>query len=64
MLEDGTRVYVGISGMLAEKAVIDKRRMVKIPHEVNDAVAAALQSTVIRCCGIQVQQLSNQVMWY
>lgn len=48
MLEDGTRVYgIGISGMLAEKAVIDKRRMVKIPHEVNDAVAAALPNAVI-----------------
>lgn len=48
ILEDGTRVYgIGISGMLAEKAVIDKKRMVKIPHEVDDATAAALPNAVM-----------------
>jgi len=32
LLPDGTRVYgMGISGMLAEKAVIDKNRIVQIP---------------------------------
>src|ERR1700742_1321769 len=32
LLEDGTRVYgMGISGMLAEKAIIAKDRIVKLP---------------------------------
>jgi NADPH:quinone reductase-like Zn-dependent oxidoreductase len=48
LLEDGTRVYgIGISGMLAEKAIIDKNRVVEIPAELDDAVAAALPNAVI-----------------
>lgn len=48
VLEDGKRVYsIGVSGMLAEKAVINKNRMVKIPDGVDDAVAAALPNAVI-----------------
>ena len=48
LLEDGTRVYgMGISGMLAEKALIDKDRIVKIPDGVDDATAAALPNAVI-----------------
>ena len=45
LLEDGTRVYtIGVSGMLAEKATIDKNRMVKIPAGLDDATAAARYS--------------------
>jgi len=48
LLEDGTRVYgMGISGMLAEKATIDKDRIVKIPAGLDDATAAALPNAVI-----------------
>ena len=48
LLEDGTRVYaMGVSGMLAEKATIDKDRIVKVPKELDDATAAALPNAVI-----------------
>lgn len=48
LLEDGTRVYgMGVSGMLAEKATIEKRRMVKLPEGLSDAIAAALANAVI-----------------
>ena len=48
LLEDGTRVYaIGVSGMLAEKATIDKNRMVKLPAGLDDATAAALPNAVI-----------------
>jgi NADPH:quinone reductase-like Zn-dependent oxidoreductase len=47
-LADGTRVYgMGVSGMLAEKATIDKDRIVKIPDGLDDATAAALPNAVI-----------------
>ena len=48
LLADGTRVYgMGVSGMLAEKATIDKDRLVKIPDGLDDATAAALPNAVI-----------------
>ncbi|MGQ7856950.1 quinone oxidoreductase family protein [Pedobacter sp. WC2501] len=48
LLEDGTRVYgMGVSGMLAEKATIEKRTMVKLPEGLSDATAAALANAVI-----------------
>jgi NADPH:quinone reductase-like Zn-dependent oxidoreductase len=48
LLQNGTRVYaMGISGMLAEKATIDKDRMVKLPAGLDDATAAALPNAVI-----------------
>lgn len=48
LLEDGTRVYgMAIDGMLSEKAIIHKDRIVKIPVEVDDATAAALPNAVI-----------------
>jgi NADPH:quinone reductase-like Zn-dependent oxidoreductase len=48
LLKDGTRVYaMGISGMAAEKATIDKDRIVKVPDELDDATAAALPNAVI-----------------
>jgi NADPH:quinone reductase-like Zn-dependent oxidoreductase len=48
LLEDGTRVYgMGVSGMLAEKAIIEKARIVKLPAGISDAAAAALANAVI-----------------
>jgi len=48
LLEDGTRVYaIGISGMVAEKAVIEGSRMVLLPGSLDDATAAALPNAVI-----------------
>ena len=48
LLEDGTRVYgMGVSGMLAEKAVIEKARIVKLPAGISDAAAASLANAVI-----------------
>jgi len=47
-LNDGTRVYAtGASGTMAEKAIIDKKRMVKIPDQLDDVTAAALPNAVI-----------------
>ncbi|MDB5150197.1 MAG: zinc-binding alcohol dehydrogenase family protein [Mucilaginibacter sp.] len=48
LLEGGIRVYgMGVSGMLAEKAIIDKNRIVKIPDGLDDTIAAALPNAVI-----------------
>jgi len=48
LLEDGSRVYtIGVSGMAAEKAVINKNRMVKVPDGLDDITAAALPNGVI-----------------
>jgi NADPH:quinone reductase-like Zn-dependent oxidoreductase len=45
---DGTRVYaLGSSGTLAERARIDRRRLVKLPAGLDDATAAALPNAVI-----------------
>lgn len=47
-LADGTRVFaIGTSGTLAERALIDRRRLVKLPAGLDDAVAAALPNAVI-----------------
>jgi len=47
-LADGTRVYaVGISGTMAEKAVVSKGMVVKLPPDIDDAVAAALPNAVM-----------------
>lgn len=47
LLPDGTRVYaLGITGMLAEKAVVAKSRMIKVPDSLDDATAAALPNAV------------------
>jgi NADPH:quinone reductase-like Zn-dependent oxidoreductase len=47
-LADGTRVYgLGIGGTIAEKALIDKRRMIKIPAGVDDVTAAALPNAIM-----------------
>ena len=47
ILADGTRVFaLGVSGMVAEKAIIEKDRMVVLPEGIDDAVAAALPNAV------------------
>lgn len=46
-LEDGTRVYaLGVTGMIAEKAIVDKNKMVKVPEGLDDCTAAALPNAV------------------
>jgi NADPH:quinone reductase-like Zn-dependent oxidoreductase len=48
LLPDGRRLYaLGVSGMLAEYATIDKDRMVPVPNALDDATAAALPNAVI-----------------
>ncbi|MBE7170602.1 MAG: zinc-binding alcohol dehydrogenase family protein [Williamsia sp.] len=48
VLEDGTRIYaIGVGGMIAERAVIEKDRMVPLPTGIDDATAAALPNAVI-----------------
>jgi NADPH:quinone reductase-like Zn-dependent oxidoreductase len=48
ILGDGTRVYaIGVNGMLAEKAKIEKDRIVRLPSNLGDAIAAALPNAVI-----------------
>jgi NADPH:quinone reductase-like Zn-dependent oxidoreductase len=46
-LEDGTRVYArGISGTIAEKALVDKTRIVRLPDGISDAIAASMPNAV------------------
>ena len=48
VLEDGTRVYaMGITGMIAEKAIVDKFKMTKLPSNLDDAIASALPNAVM-----------------
>jgi NADPH:quinone reductase-like Zn-dependent oxidoreductase len=48
LLADGIRVYgMGVSGMLAEKAVIEKDRIVPLPAGITDAAAASLANAII-----------------
>lgn len=47
LLENGTRVYArGISGTIAEKALVEKNRMVVLLEEIDDATAAAMPNAV------------------
>jgi len=47
LLPDGTRVYaLGITGMLAEKALVDRRKIINVPAGLDDATAAALPNAV------------------
>ncbi|MDY0988094.1 zinc-binding alcohol dehydrogenase family protein [Flavobacterium sp. CFBP9031] len=47
VLENGTRVYArGISGTIAEKALVEQNRMVVLPDEIDDATAAAMPNAV------------------
>lgn len=48
LLEDGRRVYAnGISGMIGEKAIINRRKMTLIPAELDYSLAAALPNAVL-----------------
>ncbi len=48
LLADGTRVYaIGVSGMIAEKAVVEKDKIVKLPANIDNAIAAALPNAVM-----------------
>lgn len=48
LLDNGMRVYgVGTTGMLAQKALINKNMLVEIPENLDDATAAALPNGVI-----------------
>lgn len=47
LLENGTRVYArGISGTIAEKALVEKSRMVVLPDGIDDETAAAMPNAV------------------
>lgn len=46
VLQNGTRVFALGSGMMAEKAVIRKDRIIKLPDGIDDATAAALPNAV------------------
>lgn len=48
ILPDGKRVYaIGASGMLAEKATVEKNMIVPVPDTLDDVTAAALPNAVI-----------------
>lgn len=45
---DGKRIYaMGITGMIAEKALVDKHRIVPVPDGIDDATAAALPNAIL-----------------
>ena len=47
-LDNGTRVYaMGISGMIAEKALIQQNGYIVLPDKIDDATAAALPNALI-----------------
>lgn len=47
LLADGTRVFaLGITGMIAEKAIIEKDKMIKLPDGIDSVTAAALPNAV------------------
>jgi NADPH:quinone reductase-like Zn-dependent oxidoreductase len=47
LLDDGTRVYArGISGTMAEKAIIDKNLLVPLPDGISNAIAASMPNAV------------------
>jgi NADPH:quinone reductase-like Zn-dependent oxidoreductase len=48
ILADGTRVYAnGITGMIGEKALIDKNKYTVLPDQIDDISAAALPNAVM-----------------
>ena len=47
VLPDGTRVYaIGVSGMMAEKATVERDRIVPLPDGLDEVTAAALPNAV------------------
>jgi NADPH:quinone reductase-like Zn-dependent oxidoreductase len=48
VLPDGRRVYaIGVSGMMAERATVERDRMVPLPEGLDDVTAAALPNAVM-----------------
>jgi NADPH:quinone reductase-like Zn-dependent oxidoreductase len=48
VLPDGRRVYaMGGTGMIAEKALVDKNRLVAVPEGIDDVTAAALPNAIL-----------------
>lgn len=48
VLPDGKRVYAtGITGMIAEKALVDKNKLVAVPDGIDDVTAAALPNAIL-----------------
>ncbi|PTS94588.1 alcohol dehydrogenase [Pedobacter sp. HMWF019] len=48
ILDDGIRVYAsGLTGMIAEKAIIDKNKYTVLPEQIDDIAAAALPNAVM-----------------
>lgn len=47
ILENGTRIYArGINGTIAEKALVEKNRMIPLPDGISDAIAASMPNAV------------------
>ncbi len=47
-LENGQRIYaMGITGMMAEKAIVQKNNWIAIPQGLDDSTAAALPNTLV-----------------
>ncbi|UTN02953.1 zinc-binding alcohol dehydrogenase family protein [Flavobacterium bizetiae] len=47
ILENGKRVYArGINGTIAEKALVEKNRMIPLPDGISDAIAASMPNAV------------------
>ncbi|MBF4483226.1 zinc-binding alcohol dehydrogenase family protein [Flavobacterium sp. CSZ] len=47
ILDNGTRVYArGINGTIAEKALVEKNRMIPLPEGISDAKAASMPNAV------------------
>jgi NADPH:quinone reductase-like Zn-dependent oxidoreductase len=48
VMEDGQRIYaMGITGMMAEKALIQKEKWIKVPDGLDDTTAAALPNALV-----------------
>jgi NADPH:quinone reductase-like Zn-dependent oxidoreductase len=46
-LEDGTSVFaLGVTGMMAQKAIVEKNKMVRLPTGIDPATAAALPNAI------------------
>ncbi|EEI18567.1 L-threonine 3-dehydrogenase [Lentilactobacillus hilgardii] len=47
-LDDGTRIYaMGLTGMMAERAIIDKQNFIKLPNGLDSVKAAALPNALM-----------------
>lgn len=47
VMSDGTRIFaLGVSGMVAERAVVSRSRIISLPDDIDDATAAALPNAV------------------